>query len=68
MPLIDDIPLPKDGNQVYPKSRLKNALMSPRLIFLPRKELVVKMMRASICCEDETELWFNRNEFEVHEI
>jgi len=41
--------------------------MSPRLIYMPRKELIFKMMRACIGVEDETELWFNRNEFEVNE-
>ena len=67
MPQIDDIPLPKDGIQVYPQKRLSSPHYSPRLIFLPRKELIVKMMRACICVEDTSELWFNRNEFYAFE-
>ena len=44
---------------VYDRSRLKNATFPPFLIYLPRKELMFKLMRACIGVNHERELWFN---------
>lgn len=44
---------------VYPQSR-SNKDFIPLMIYIPRKELMWKMMRACIGVTDEKELWFNR--------
>ena len=44
---------------VYDHSRLKNDTIPPFLIYLPRKELMFKLMRACISVKHEHQLWFN---------
>ena len=47
---------------VYPESRISFPI-SPGLVFYPRKEVMLKLMRACIGVEEEEELWFNTGKF-----
>lgn len=43
---------------VYPQSKyLKDK--SPKTIFIPQRNVMIKMIRASLGCESESDLWFN---------
>ena len=44
---------------VYPKSRMMDEYCSPRVIYLPSKDVMLKLMRACIGVRFEDELWFN---------
>ena len=40
--------------------RINNEYSSPICLFLPRKEILLKLIRACIDVKDQNELWFNR--------
>lgn len=46
---------------VYAKSRYK-ADTSPHIVFIPRKEVMLKMMRACVLVEEQRDLWIFKNE------
>ena len=33
---------------------------SPHMLWIPKRELLVKLMRASVCVKNKYDLWFNR--------
>ena len=45
---------------VYQKQRF--TATSPTCVYIPRKEIMLKLMRAAIEASDVDELWFNRNQ------
>lgn len=51
---MGDIDLP-----VYPEYKMNDPLSSPASAYLPRKELMLKMMRAAFEVNNESQLWFN---------
>ena len=55
----DDITLPvKVDDWVYPESRYIKGF-SPYVIYIPKKEIMLKMMRACIEIKRPEDLWFN---------
>lgn len=45
-------------DMAYPRSHMKEAV-TPLGIFIPRRELLLKMMRACIGVTDKNQLWYN---------
>jgi len=43
---------------IYDKSRYKDKLHVPNVIYIGRKEIMLKMMRACIGITDINQLWF----------
>lgn len=59
--LIKSLKLPnKIEDLVYDQSRYDNYGESPYVLYIPKEELMLKMMRACLRCQDEYDLWFNR--------
>lgn len=61
--LVDDSVLDtndqiKMESQVYPASRFTS--QSPRCIFIPSKQVMLKLIKACMGCESPNDLWFNR--------
>ena len=55
----DDITLPeKVDDWVYPESRYIKGF-SPYVIYIPKKEIMLKMMRACVDVKRPEDLWFN---------
>lgn len=46
-------------NLVYPKERYKKGII-PLQIYIPSKQIMLKMIKACIGCESKEDLWFNR--------
>lgn len=57
-----DIPV-YDYDLLYHPSRYKYQI-SPSTIFLPSKKVLLKIMRACIDIEDESDLWYNNCSYE----
>jgi hypothetical protein len=45
---------------VYSKSRYYYEQQSPRCIYIPTRQLMLKLMRACVDVKSEADLWFNR--------
>lgn len=48
------------GNLVYPATRYRQG-QSPNSMYIPGRHLLFKMMRATLGCRTEKDLWFNRH-------
>ena len=60
------VPKDKPNELVFSKSRfLPNT--SPWCIFIPRPEMMFKIMRACICVDNANELWLNKNNTKLEE-
>lgn len=56
----DAFQLPETPYQdIYPESRLNDPECSPSEIYIPRKEIMFKLMRACIKVKNVKHLWFN---------
>ena len=45
---------------VYPKERYHRPRQSPRCIYFPTRQLMLKIMRACVDVKTESDLWYNR--------
>lgn len=64
--MLQDVPrkLKEVGNPyvlVYPEGKIQNPSESPSTLYFPRKEIMLKMMRACIGVKSPQELWFNND-------
>lgn len=45
---------------VYEDFKMNREDSSPLCLYIPRKEIMLKLIRACICCKSDWDLWYNR--------
>ena len=59
---VTELKLPtKPDDLVYDKSRFKSH-MAPNCIYIPKKIIMLKLMRACIKCQSDSDFWVNQDD------